>query len=98
MGFEIQELRRAPVGAMYVSPARICVTADGELCDEDDVRAVRLLVAAGGEIPAAEAAQYGLIAEPEAEPAVDAQAETAATPASKKGRRAEGNGEGSPAE
>jgi len=63
MAFTIEELRRPPSGAMYVSPERICVSADGELCDEADPRAVRLLVAKGCEIPAAEAAKYGLIAD-----------------------------------
>ena len=62
MGWKITELRREPDGAMYTSPARICVTADGELCEETDSNAVRLLVAEGGQIPAAEAAKYGLIA------------------------------------
>lgn len=66
MGFTIEELRRPPSGAMYVSPARICVTADDEICDENDTRAVRLLVAEGGEIPATEAAKYGMIVGSEA--------------------------------
>ena len=47
---------------MWRSPERICVTADGKLCEETDPAAMRLLVAKGGEIPAAEAAKYGLIA------------------------------------
>jgi len=79
MAFKIEELRKLPDGAMYVSPERICVSADGELCDETDPHAVRLLVAKGGEIPAAEAAKYGLIArteqptpQPEEAPAVSA--------------------------
>ena len=79
MAFKIEELRRLPHGAMYVSPERICVTADGELCEETDSNAVRLLVAEGGQIPAAEAAKYGLIAgaeqpmpQPEEAPAVSA--------------------------
>lgn len=102
MGFTIEDLRREPAGAMYVSPARICVTADGELCEETDPRAVRLLVAKGCEIPAAEAAQYGLIAgvgtpapeEPEeAPPSVDTDAqppvdETPPPPPPRRGRGA----------
>lgn len=66
MAFKIEDLRSAPSGAMYVSPERICLTADGELCEETDTRAVTLLVAKGSEIPAAEAAKYGLIASAEA--------------------------------
>lgn len=67
MALEIKNLQQAPVGAMYVATQRICVTSEGELCDEDDERAVRLLVAKGCEIPASEAALYGLIAdEPDA--------------------------------
>lgn len=61
MGLEIRDLKRPATGAMYVSPARICVTADGALVDEDDQRAVRLLVAAGGELPVEEARRYGLV-------------------------------------
>jgi len=70
MALEIKTLRMQAQGAMYVSPARICVTADGELCDENDTRAVRLLVGKGCAIPASEAAQYGLIVD--AAEAVDA--------------------------
>lgn len=61
MALEIRDLVRPAAGAMYVSPARICVTAEGELVDEDDPRAVTLLVAKGGEIPIDEARQYGLV-------------------------------------
>ena len=61
MAFEITELRRPAAGAMWTSPARLCVTADGELCDELDPRAVRLLVSKGGQLPVAEAARYGLV-------------------------------------
>ncbi len=63
MAFEINDLRRAATGAMYVSPARLCVTADDEICAEDDPRAVRLLVGKGCELTAPEAARYGLITE-----------------------------------
>jgi hypothetical protein len=61
MGLDINMLKREPEGAMYVSPERLCVTAEGEICANDDARAVRLLVAKGGSIPAREAAEYGLI-------------------------------------
>ena len=85
MGLDVNLLRQQARGAMYVAPERICVTADGEVCGEDDPRAVRLLVAKGCEIPAAEAAQYGLIADP-AEPAPPAvsEEETAESPKRKK--------------
>ncbi len=63
MSFEIARLRKPAEGAMYVSDERLCVTADGEITGEDDPRAVRLLVAKGGSIPATEAAEYGLIAD-----------------------------------
>ena len=66
MALKIENLIRKPEGAMYVAPERLCVTADDELCDENDVRAVRLLVGKGGSIPATEAARYGLIATAEA--------------------------------
>lgn len=63
MGLNIETLRKAAEGAMYVSDQRLCVSAEGELVAEDDARAVRLLVGAGGSIPAREAAAYGLIAD-----------------------------------
>jgi len=101
MGFTIKELQRAPSGAMYVSPERIYVTADGEVVDGANPRAVRLLVAKGCEIPAAEAAKYGLIAgaepeasatwteadAPEAEAQLVAEAEALPPPARKSARR-----------
>lgn len=46
---------------MYVSPIRLGLTAEDELCEDTDVRCVRVLVGAGGSIPAYEAAKYGLI-------------------------------------
>lgn len=66
MGFAI-DLQREPEGAFYVAPERLCVTADGEVTDQDDPLAVRLLVGKGGQLPIAEARRYGLIAEPKAE-------------------------------
>jgi hypothetical protein len=76
MGLEIETLRKAAEGAMYVSPARLCVTADDELCAEDDQRAVRLLVGKGGSIPAKDAARYGLIEDGSAETVLRVAAET----------------------
>ena len=67
MAIKINELRREPEGAMYVAPERLCVTEDGEVCSQEDPRAVRLLVGKGCSIPASEAAQYGLIGSPEIE-------------------------------
>lgn len=61
MALTIEELRKAADGAMYTAPARICVTADDELCEETDPRAARLLVGKGCQIPARVAAHYGLI-------------------------------------
>jgi hypothetical protein len=72
MALNIEELRKPRDGAMYVSPERLCLTADGELCSEDDPKAVKLLVGKGGEISTAEATKYGLIA--------DGEPQAAATP------------------
>ena len=63
MALTIEELRKPKDGAFYKSPRRLCVTADDELVDETDPRAVRLLVGEGGELPTAVAAHYGLIAD-----------------------------------
>jgi len=84
---EINELRQKATGGMYVSPERICVTADGVICDEQDPRAVRLLVGKGGSIPATEAARYGLIAD--AAPEAPEHPE----PARARGKRAKGDEE-----
>lgn len=65
MAFKIEDLRQKSNGAMYVSPVRLCVTANDELCEETDPAAVRLLVAAGSELPVAEARKYGLISDDE---------------------------------
>jgi hypothetical protein len=72
MALNIEELRKPRDGAMYVSPERLCLTADGELCSEDDPKAVKLLVGKGGEISTADATKYGLIA--------DSEPQAAATP------------------
>jgi len=63
MGLDIKSLQKAAEGALYVSDVRLYVSAEGELVQESDPRAARLLVAAGNSIPAAEAAKYGLIAD-----------------------------------
>lgn len=79
MALEIDDLRKQKRGAMYVSPARLYVSADDELCDGADpaVVPVTLLVGEGCEIPNAVAAKYGLIAgaEPEAEEDEEPEAE-----------------------
>lgn len=79
MALNIDTLRKAAEGAMYVSPVRLGLTADGELCEDTDVKCVKLLVGAGGSIPAVEAAKYGLIADASA---VTVLSEAAATLAS----------------
>lgn len=77
MALDINTLRKAAEGAMYVSPVRLGLTADGELCEDTDERCVTLLVGAGGSIPASEAAKYGLIADASApaEPEADSAPE-----------------------
>lgn len=66
MGLKIEELRKPVDGAMYRSPQRLYVTAEGRLCNGDDPEAANLLVGEGGEISNAEAAKYGLL-EPKGE-------------------------------
>lgn len=60
-GLTIDELRRPAAGGMWVSPARLCVSAAGEVVACDSPAAVRLLVGEGGSIPVAEAERYGLV-------------------------------------
>lgn len=103
MALDIATLRRERDGAFYVSPARICLTAGDELTGEDDPLAVRLLVGAGGSIPAAVAEHYGLIGAPSTEP-VEASSKAVRPPADKKrrppedkGRSQRGDGEPAPA-
>lgn len=67
MALNIEELRKPADGAMYVSPQRLCVTAEDRLCECDDPEAIKLLVGEGCEITNAEAAKYGLIASEEPE-------------------------------
>jgi len=68
MALNINSLRRDAEGAMYVSPARICVTEDGTLVSQDDPAAVRLLVGEGGSLPVTVAELYGLVGKPETAP------------------------------
>lgn len=63
MALDINTLRKEKMGAEYISDVRICLTEDGQLVDQDDPRAVRLLVGAGSAIPVSVAAGYGLIRE-----------------------------------
>jgi hypothetical protein len=65
MAIEVETLRKRADGAMYRSDIRLYRTAGGRVCEEGDPEAAFLLVGAGGSIPAAEAARYGLIGEPE---------------------------------
>lgn len=61
MALEIKKLRKDPENGEYISDVRLFVTADGELCTEDDPNAATLLVGEGSTLPADVAAQYGLI-------------------------------------
>jgi hypothetical protein len=65
---EIEALRQQRAGAAYQSPARICLTAAGELVDCSDPAAATLLVGEGGEIPWEVAERYGLVASGGEEP------------------------------
>ena len=67
MALNIDSLRREAAGAMWVSPARVCLTAEGGLVDCEDTRAVKLLVGEGGSLPVTEAERYGLVARPATE-------------------------------
>lgn len=63
MALDTKGLIQEPTGAMYVAPERIFVTAEGKITtDEEEASGGRLLVAKGCEIPADEAAAFGLIA------------------------------------
>ena len=62
MIYEAESLRKRLVGGNYISDLRLCLTADGRLCDETDPAAVSLLVAAGGTIPGPQARELGLAA------------------------------------
>ena len=68
MALTIEDLRKKKDGARYVSPQRLYVTAEDELCAAGDPAAVKLLVGEGGVIPNALAAKYGLIAGAEPKP------------------------------
>ena len=69
-GITIESLRRTAPGGVYTSPARIFLTEDGgEVVFEGDARAATLLCGEGCEMPADEAAKYGLIADDGESPA-----------------------------
>lgn len=59
----INDLRGVVQGNGWVSPARLCLTADGRVTTEDDPAAVSLLVAKGGSLTLSEARRYGLLQE-----------------------------------
>lgn len=59
----------------YTSDERLYLTAKGEVVKEGDPKATSLLVGAGGQVSAADAEKYGLLAEaPKAEAEVEAKA------------------------
>lgn len=64
MALNVELLRREAKGAIWVSPARVCLTADGALVSCEDASAVKLLVGVGGALPVAKAELYGLVARP----------------------------------
>lgn len=86
MALDTKGLIQEASGAMYVATERIFVTAEGKITtDETEASGGTLLVAKGCEIPADEAAKYGLIKgvkAPAAPPPEDVPAPT--TPAAKK--------------
>lgn len=61
MIYNPEDLRKNAVGGDYVSDKRLCLTADGEICDAGDVEARTLLVPEGGTIPGDEARALGLL-------------------------------------
>jgi hypothetical protein len=61
MELSIAQLRGELAGGQWISPRRLCVTADGRIVTEDDPAAAFLLVGAGGSLPMAEAERYGLL-------------------------------------
>jgi len=72
-GLRIETLRRPAEGGIYTSPARLFLTADrSRVVAEDDPEAAWLLVGEGCELPAEEAARYGLVAEERTPPAAAA--------------------------
>ena len=74
MVLNVELLRREAQGAMWVSPARVCLTANGGLVDCEHVTAVKLLVGEGGSLPVAEAERYGLVGRHVAEVQITAPA------------------------
>jgi hypothetical protein len=78
VALNINRLKQEVPTGDYVSPERICVTADDEIVACDDPRAERLLVGEGSVLPRAEAERYGLIGTPAAvDDDEDAQASVA---------------------
>ena len=61
MAIEIDQLQKEPDGGFYISPARLCVTANDEVCACDDPAAVKLLVGEGGALQNEDARRYGLL-------------------------------------
>lgn len=68
MAFDIQSARRPADGGFYVSPVRISLTVDDELCDPESEEAAFLLVGKGGSLPTEVAERYGLVGEPGSHP------------------------------
>lgn len=63
MAFKIEELQKPEEGGGYICDRYIGITADGELCEIEDVACVRQIGVPGYTIPTAEAREYGLLAE-----------------------------------
>ena len=66
MALEIKDLRRQAQGLHWISPARLCVSADDEVVECTDPKARKLLVGEGGTLPLAVAERYGLVSESKA--------------------------------
>ena len=90
MALEITTQGRIESGG-FISAARLCLTADNQLVQADDPRAVRLLVGEGGSLPLDVAERYGLVvreqdavittAAPQFAPPIDPDAERIAAEA-----------------
>ena len=72
MALVIDEIRQRVdgPGEAYVSPVRLCLTADERVVEDTDPDAVILLVPKGGTLPKAVAEKYGLVGEPTPHPDV----------------------------
>lgn len=66
---------------MWTADRRLYLNAEGQAVEADDPTRIKLLVAAGGSIPMADAERYGLIT---VQPAVVTPAEKAKAPAANK--------------